>query len=412
MDDIYEFENSEYRLASMQIKAIAYDVVTGISKKKTILKKKNDNEASSLAQKLATISDRIIEITDSLEEELQKLDQIEEKREIMTSETVVATEDNTSAQEKDFTDDKKEEQEEVEVPSQKIKIDLSEQIEPKQEVMEETEKKEEQQEPKTPIKNDVEKGKFVIPLSAFKNANSNNQESAKENTAKETEKQAEQQGPPIENDIEKGKFVIPLSAFKNASQEKATEVDNNKESTPEPAPQEPTIVEQNNQEVSLPDLNIKIADSTTNTPAEPENKEPQPSEQVQETSQTPQVEPSKTESSKKESTVKKRFQKMTKNLSKAIMVKPSQLQNLRKSHEYQEQILANLGIFEKTEASEEAKNPITEGPKELPDDVERQIEDLTVKANIYYNEGEVDKAQELYDKIKELIEKIILKKVC
>lgn len=401
MDDIYEFENNEYRLASMQIKAIAYDVVTGISKKKTILKKKNGNEASSLAQKLATISDRIIEITDSLEEELQKLDQIEEKREIMTSETVVATEDNTSAQEKDFTDDKKEE---AEVPSQKIKIDLSEQIEPKQEVMEETEKKEEQQEPKTPIKNDVEKGKFVIPLSAFKNANSNNQESAKENTAKETEKQAEQQGPPIENDIEKGKFVIPLSAFKNASQEKATEVDNNKESTPEPAPQEPTIVEQNNQEVSLPDLNIKIADSTTNTPAEPENKEPQPREQVQETSQTPQVEPSKTESSKKESTVKKRFQKMTKNLSKAIMVKPSQLQNLRKSHEYQEQILANLGIFEKTEASEEAKNPITEGPKELPDDVERQIEDLTVKANIYYNEGEVDKAQELYDKIKELNE--------
>ena len=394
MDDIYEFENSEYRLASMQIKAIAYDVVTGISKKKTILKKKNDNEASSLAQKLATISDRIIEITDSLEEELQKLDQIEEKRETMTSETVVTTEDNTSAQEKDFTDDKKEE---AEVPSQKIKIDLSEQIEPKQEVMEETEKKEEQQEPKTPIKNDVEKGKFVIPLSAFKNANSNNQESAKENPAKETEKQE----PPIENDIEKGKFVIPLSAFKNASQEKAPEVDNNKENNLEPAPQEPTIVEQNNQEVSLPDLNIKLADST---PAEPENKEPQPREQVQEISQTPQVEPSKTESTKKESTAQKRFQKMTKNLSKAIMVKPSQLQNLRKSHEYQEQLLANLGIFEKTEASEEAKNPITEGPKELPDDVERQIEDLTVKANIYYNEGEVDKAQELYDKIKELNE--------
>lgn len=404
MDDIYEFENSEYRLASMQIKAIAYDIVTGISKKKIDLKKKGDSDTSSLAQNLTTISDRIIEITDSLEEELQKLDQIEEKREIMTSETVVATEDNTSAQEKDFSDDKKEEQEEVEVPSQKIKINLSEQIEPKQEVMEEPEKKEEQQEPKTPIKNDVEKGKFVIPLSAFKNANSNNQESSKENTTKETEKQAEKQEPPIENDIEKGEFVIPLSAFKNASQEKAAEVDNNKESTPEPAPQEPTIVEQNNQEVSLPDLNIKIADSIANTPAEPENKEPQPREQVQETSQTPQVEPSKTESIKKESTAKKRFQKMTKNLSKAIMVKPSQLQNLRKSHEYQEQLLANLGIFEKTEASEEAKNPITEGPKELPDDVERQIEDLTVKANIYYNEGEVDKAQELYDKIKELNE--------
>ena len=34
---------------------------------------------------------------------------------------------------------------------------------------------------------------------------------------------------------------------------------------------------------------------------------------------------------------------------------------------------------------------------------ERQIEDLTVKANIYYNEGEIDKAQELYDQIKKLM---------
>ena len=309
MEDIYEFENSEYRMASMQIKAIAYDVVTGISKKKIALKK--DSEDSSLIQRLTAISDRIIEITDSLEEELEKLDQIEEKREIMIPES------DTGIQEQALVDKKKEEDE---GSPQKIKIDLEEELNRKQEIMEE---KEEQQELKLPIKKDVES---------------------------ET------------------KF----------------------------APEEPTIIEQNDQEVSLPDLNIKLADTTI------EQQEGTPMEKTQETPQPQQIEASKKEST--EISTKKRFQKMTKSLSKAIMVKPSQLQNLRKSHEYQEHLLANQGIFEMKAASEEVKKPIAEGTKELPKDIERQIEDLTVKANIYYNEGEVDKAQELYDKIRELNE--------
>lgn len=392
MDDIYEFENNEYRLASMQIKAIAYDIVTGISKKKTALKKKGDSELSSLAQNLTAISDRIMEITDSLEEELQKLDQVEEKKEITIQKPSATEEDNTSIQEQNLVENTKEE---LKAPSQKIKIDLSEQIEPKQKVTEEMNKKEEQPEQKLPIENDIEKGKFVIPLSAFKNSGTNKDKAAKE------EKEEEQPKPPIETDIEKGKFVIPLSAFKNANQ--VVEA-NNKESAPDSTPKESNVVEQNSQEVSLPDLSIKLADSTTNTPTEKENKTPQPIEEDQEVSQTPQIEPSKTEVKEQQPITKKRFQKMTKSLSKAIMVKPSQLQNLRKSHEYQEQLLADQGIFEKQEANEEVKKPITEGPKELPDDVERQIEDLTVKANIYYNEGEIDKAQELYDKIKELNE--------
>ena len=96
----------------------------------------------------------------------------------------------------------------------------------------------------------------------------------------------------------------------------------------------------------------------------------------------------------------KRFQKTTKEVSKAIMVRPNQLENLRKSRIHQEQILAAKGLLpEVTEQEqEEIKQQV---PKELPD-VERKIEDLTVKASIYYNEGELDKAQELYDEIKEL----------
>ena len=100
---------------------------------------------------------------------------------------------------------------------------------------------------------------------------------------------------------------------------------------------------------------------------------------------------------------KKRLQKTTKSLSKAIMVRPNQLQNLRKSRRFQEQLLAKQGVFEKTDQAEEII-PITQGSQQLPDEIERQIEDLTVKANIYYNEGEVDKAQELYDKIRKLNE--------
>ena len=100
---------------------------------------------------------------------------------------------------------------------------------------------------------------------------------------------------------------------------------------------------------------------------------------------------------------KKRLQKTTKSLSKAIMVRPNQLQNLRKSRRFQEQLLAKQGVFEKADQAEEII-PITQGSQQLPDEIERQIEDLTVKANIYYNEGEVDKAQELYDKIRKLNE--------
>ena len=101
---------------------------------------------------------------------------------------------------------------------------------------------------------------------------------------------------------------------------------------------------------------------------------------------------------------KKQFQKTTKNMSKAIMVKPNQLVNLRKSRTNQEQKLITKGIFlpssiNNPEGHIGSNQPIKQA---LPDDVERKIEDLTVKANIYYNEGETAKAQELYNQIKAL----------
>ena len=128
---------------------------------------------------------------------------------------------------------------------------------------------------------------------------------------------------------------------------------------------------------------------------QPEEKEPTPpGEKPVET--TPIV-------ANQPTSAKKQFQKTIKNLSKAIMVKQKQLENLRNSRTRQEQLVATKGVFNQVE--KDSSNVIEQNPvvkKPLPDNVEREIEDLTVKANIYYNEGEIEKAQELYDRIKEL----------
>lgn len=298
MDDVYEFENSEYRLASMQIKAIAYDVMTGITRKKRILKDKDI--PIEVLNKLKLISDRIVELTDSLEDELEKLDQTIENYQLEKS---TEKEENTQ-----ITQNKN-----------------IEQVQPSDEKQKET----------------------VTP-----------QEPTEENNAV---------------------------------------------SMPEPKPEMNNVQENiSAEEPSAPKAEEYV---TTSKSGLTENQE-------SEISHSPEMnEVEETDSPMNATTVqetikefaKKRLQKTTKSLSKAIMVRPNQLQNLRKSRRFQEQLLAKQGVFEKADQAEEII-PITQRSQQLPDEIERQIEDLTVKANIYYNEGEVDKAQELYDKIRKLNE--------
>lgn len=294
MDDVYEFENSEYRLASMQIKAIAYDVMTGITRKKGVLK--NKDIPTEVLNRLTLISDRIVELTDSLEEELQKLDQTIEN----TNEKQLETTLNNMNQ---STIEVKETQEEI----------------PKPEAIIQKEFKEENN---------------ITPLQ---------QPKVEMNNVQENE--------PVEE---------PQKIDKSITTSKSG------------------LTENQESEIShSPEMNeVEETDSPMNA--------------------TTVQEPIK-------ESAKKRLQKTTKSLSKAIMVRPNQLQNLRKSRRFQEQLLAKQGVFEKADQAEEII-PITQGSQQLPDEIERQIEDLTVKANIYYNEGEVDKAQELYDKIRKLNE--------
>lgn len=287
MEDKYEFESAEYRIAAIELKAIAYDIVATISKRKKELIKttKNDEEKKKNLAELNNRNDNLLMLTNQIEEQLEALDSLDK---------------------------------------QMKKIDFkTEEKSPKPLI----ESNKAQEEKKTIVINEnpvVQKKEIIIP-----------EEEPEEEFDTEIEPEQHQT-----TSIEQAKEDQPKKIISEIS--------------PQPtipsSPKIPTPIEMNTQPV------------------------------------------------------KRQFQKTTKNMSKAIMVKPNQLENLRKSRINQEQQLVEKGVFLPL-IQNIPKNIIEETQplkKELPDDVERKVEDLTVKANIYYNEGEIDKAQELYDQIKAL----------
>lgn len=285
MEDKYEFESAEYRIAAIELKAVAYDIVATISKRKTELMKttKNEEEKKQRLTELNNRNDNLLMLTNQLEEQLEALDSL----------------------------DKEMKKRDLEEKSSK---------------------------PLALSNKDLEEKKAIVI-----NAN------------------------PIEQEKE---IIIPEE---EAEEEFDTEI--------EPEQHQPISIEKTNEEQQkniTTEISPQTAFSSSPKIPTPVGANTQP--------------------------VKRKFQKTTKNISKAIMVKPNQLENLRKSRINQEQKLVEKGIFLPLMQNLQ-KNMIEEPQplkKELPDDIERKIEDLTVKANIYYNEGEIDKAQELYDQIKAL----------
>lgn len=285
MEDKYEFESAEYRIAAIELKAVAYDIVATISKRKTELMKttKNEEEKKQRLTELNNRNDNLLMLTNQLEEQLEALDSL----------------------------DKEMKKRDLEEKSSK---------------------------PLALSNKDLEKKKAIVI-----NAN------------------------PIEQEKE---IIIPEE---EPEEEFDTEI--------KPEQHQPISIEKTNEEQQkniTTEISPQTAFSSSPKIPTPVGANTQP--------------------------VKRKFQKTTKNISKAIMVKPNQLENLRKSRINQEQKLVEKGIFLPLMQNLQ-KNMIEEPQplkKELPDDIERKIEDLTVKANIYYNEGEIDKAQELYDQIKAL----------
>ena len=285
MEDKYEFESAEYRIAAIELKAVAYDIVAAISKRKTELMKttKNEEEKKQRLTELNNRNDNLLMLTNQLEEQLEALDSL----------------------------DKEMKKRDLEEKSSK---------------------------PLALSNKDLEEKKAIVI-----NAN------------------------PIEQEKE---IIIPEE---EPEEEFDTEI--------EPEQHQPISIEKTNEEQQkniTTEISPQTAFSSSPKIPTPVGANTQP--------------------------VKRKFQKTTKNISKAIMVKPNQLENLRKSRINQEQKLVEKGIFLALMQNLQ-KNMIEEPQplkKELPDDIERKIEDLTVKANIYYNEGEIDKAQELYDQIKAL----------
>ena len=302
MDDIYEFDNNEYRIASMQVKAIAYDVVTGITKKRMLLSKTDKND---IINNLISIQDRLIEITDEFDKQLEILEQFEKKNLIVQKES-------------------EPEIKEVETSNIEPKVIAEIKAQPNKITLEENNNKPNL----TEINNTIEARK-------------------------------------ISTESEENKPTEETSIPKDSNEKEEMKVS-------EPTQQE------------IKEVNIDI--DTSNQ------------ELTKDYLSEIQEKPLKSEK------FKKRFQKTTKGLSKAIMVRQNQLANLRASKTSQEKILIDKGIFRDEEEQQEiASIEIKKTQKkELSDEIERQIEDLTVKANIYYNEEEINKAQELYNKIREL----------
>lgn len=334
MDDIYEFENPKYRVASMQIKAIAYDIVIEITKKK--MEASNSEE---LKNKLTNINDKLIELTESLEEQLEALDECDQELE-------------------NQNDEKKA----VSSPKEKDEVPKQEPIEKQEDKIPESVEQKPQQEEPIITSNTVK----IVPIPSSEKKEEEKQPIIEEKEQKPVDVEIKEQVPPA---MPQEPEITP-KVVEGASQDKKEE--------PVKEPQE------EKQMINIqPALEIK-ADPNLTLEETPNQDFPK----VVATAETHQL---------------KQFKKTTKSLSKAIMVRQSQLENLRKSRIRQENLLKEKGIFTGEEEIEQAQSQVVGTEKKvLPDAVERQIEDLTVKANIYYNEGETEKAQELYNQIREL----------
>lgn len=113
-----------------------------------------------------------------------------------------------------------------------------------------------------------------------------------------------------------------------------------------------------------------------------------------------------------------KFKKTTNILTKAILVRKEQLEKLAKSRIQKRAVLDTLDVFAGVEQFQQTQQALAEKKLALDTsfkesieagitgdrkaDKERQIEDLMVKANVYYNAGETQKAQELYNQISKL----------
>lgn len=397
MDDIYEFDNSEYRLASMQVKAIAYDVVTGITRKKINIKKnlEDSEEKEALLKKLSEISDKVVELTDNLEQELQKLDDIEEELEGID----IPSKERGEEKQEVVKEPMSAEMPAPVVPTPTPEVSVSAPVVPAP----------------TPAIT-IPTPQITVPTPIVTAPTTPAVPAPPEPAVPTKVEEAPSPGPSKVElpDIELTPVIAPVEEVASLEVPEAPQaapvtqpVEAPSVATPEPekpvsepAPQpEPKMEVQEEPKIESP--------AESETKEEPQTVTEEPSIELDPLEET--QEPALEDAPKEETPeLKKRFQKTVKTPSKAIMVRQNQIENLRKSRLKQEQLLADKGLLPELAAQEKEaaakEEELSPMKKELPDDVERKIEDLTVKASIYYNEGEVDKAQEIYDEIKKLNE--------
>lgn len=99
--------------------------------------------------------------------------------------------------------------------------------------------------------------------------------------------------------------------------------------------------------------------------------------------------------------IRKTFSKTSNKITKAILVSSAQLTKLSKSRKMQESITAIQEMISQVNTNSEEVSPkssndiVSLNSNSQNDDIERQIEDLTVKVRVYREAGEEEKAQEM-----------------
>lgn len=388
----YEYKDGRYSKAVNNVKAALFDILA-VEKSKTTnlekeLKSASEEDKDAIEKKLAEQKenlDKIVSNVDDIVLSIEKLDSINIKlSNIDTNDLAKAVSDvGEESVNEAFNEDLKN----IDDEKKQVESDIKEKVD---EVVENTdldENKKQELEDNTNIvaSEDEEEPTLKISLEEENDEEESTDEGEESSEVEDNEEQEE-----VNTDIE-----IPV-------------VDGNDESDTDEEESVDTDEDENEEDVDL-DIEIPVVDNNEADDKELDEAIKSVDNQLE---AAQKIDEEMEKVPKTELTSEKlAFTKENKNVIKAILVKQTQLNNLKASREKQKQIVSTLGLFSDYSYLKNTQNALEGSLKakekidikiDVNADKERQIEDLMVKASVYTSEGDTEMAQAIYDKINEL----------
>ena len=395
----YEYKDGRYSKAVSNVKAALFDILA-VEKSKTTnlekeLKSANEEDRSVIEAKLVEQKenlDKIISNVDDIVLSIEKLDSINIKlSNIDTNDLAKAVSDiGEESVDEAFNVDLKNIDDEKNQVESNIKEKVDEVVENSD--LDESEKQELEDNTNIVVSGDEEEPTLKISLEDEEN-NSDEGELDDSEESEEVEEEQEEVKANIEIPVVDGNEESNSDDDTTATDEdESVDTDEDEDQEDVDLDIEIPVVDNNEEDDKELDEAIKSVDNQL----EAAQKIDEEMEKVPENELTSE---------------KLAFTKENKNVIKAILVKQTQLNNLKASREKQKQIVSTLGLFNDYSYLTNTQNALEGSLKakekinievDVNADKERQIEDLMVKASVYTSEGDTEMAQAIYDKINEL----------